>query len=470
LVPALGLPIVVGGIAVRAARAGGGSGRASRILDGCLAVGLGLGLASCGFFVAMAILGSSRWAPMIGDLGLLGLAVTILAGRRRRSAGAADSARTARPATPDSGGAGLLRAAVVLAALAALGAFALASWLRPHGEWDAWAVWNLRARFLFEGGEHWRDAFSALLAWSRPDHPQMLPALVARGWGYVGRATVVVPAVVALFFTFATVLLVGSAVATGRGEIQGLLAALVLLGSPRFTAHGSAQYADIPLGFFMAATLVLLWQYDRQGRSHPGTVALAGTMVGLAAWTKNEGLVFATALALGRLALRLAVIGWRGSLRELGAFAGGAVPVLAVVASFKLALAPPSYMTEDWRLPLLVARLTDGARYAVVGRALGTDLLTLGGWAVSVLALLAAYALLVGARIEPEDRAPLAASVVTLALVLAGYVAVYLFLPLELEWHLRASLPRLLLQLWPSWVFVYWLVVRPLGPADRRIR
>src|SRR5207237_5909321 len=35
----------------------------------------------------------------------------------------------------------------------------------PHGAWDAWAIWNLRARFLFLGGVHWRDAFSKAIDW-----------------------------------------------------------------------------------------------------------------------------------------------------------------------------------------------------------------------------------------------------------------------------------------------------------------
>ncbi len=34
----------------------------------------------------------------------------------------------------------------------------LISFLYPHGNWDAWAIWNNRARFIFRGGETGRTA------------------------------------------------------------------------------------------------------------------------------------------------------------------------------------------------------------------------------------------------------------------------------------------------------------------------
>jgi len=50
----------------------------------------------------------------------------------------------------------------------------------PHGAWDAWAIWNLRARFLAGPGDAWRAAFDDALAWSHTDYPLLLPATVAR--------------------------------------------------------------------------------------------------------------------------------------------------------------------------------------------------------------------------------------------------------------------------------------------------
>ena len=50
------------------------------------------------------------------------------------------------------------------------------------------------------------------------------------------------------------------------------------------------------------------------------------------------------------------------------------------------------------------------------------------------------------------------ASVIALALTLAGYFAIYLITPRDLYWHLRFSLNRLFLQAWPSVIFLFFLV------------
>jgi hypothetical protein len=46
-----------------------------------------------------------------------------------------------------------------------------------------------------------------------------------------------------------------------------------------------------------------------------------------------------------------------------------------------------------------------------------------------------------------------------LILTLAGYFAVYLITPYDIYWHLRFSLTRLFLQLWPSMIFLFFLAV-----------
>ena len=85
-------------------------------------------------------------------------------------------------------------AATLLIATAATAAasFVSASAVYPHGEWDAWAQWNLRARFFARGlaDGAWRDAFAPVLAWSHPDYPPLVPSSIARLWIYAGRETV----------------------------------------------------------------------------------------------------------------------------------------------------------------------------------------------------------------------------------------------------------------------------------------
>ena len=65
---------------------------------------------------------------------------------------------------------------------------------RQRGGWDAWAIWNLRAHFLYrDSAVAWRDAFTETLDWSHPDYPLLVPAFVARGWKSLGRESTCCP-------------------------------------------------------------------------------------------------------------------------------------------------------------------------------------------------------------------------------------------------------------------------------------
>ena len=46
----------------------------------------------------------------------------------------------------------------------------------------------------------------------------------------------------------------------------------------------------------------------------------------------------------------------------------------------------------------------------------------------------------------------------TLSLTLAGFFLIYVITPYDIFWHLRNSLNRLFLQLWPSAIFLFFLV------------
>lgn len=128
--------------------------------------------------------------------------------------------------------------------------FLLISIIAPHGGWDAFVVWNLKARFLFRGTEHWKNVFSNLISWSRPDYPLLLPGIIASTWGYVGKDLTIVPAIVALLFILATLGLLSGSLSMFKSKGQGLLAGLVLLSTQHYILRGADQNADIPLSFF----------------------------------------------------------------------------------------------------------------------------------------------------------------------------------------------------------------------------
>jgi hypothetical protein len=364
----------------------------------------------------------------------------------------------------------ILVAATSIALCGALYAAITHTLAHPMGQGlDSFAIWNLRARFLFLGRSHWRDGFSPFISWSHPDYPLLTSAAVAHFWTFVGHDDPRIPAAVGLLLTFASVGLLFSSLSMLRGRVPAMLACLTLSATPFFIEQGSWQYADLPLAFFFLATVALLATSDEQSRtgasSGPGFLVLAGIAAGFAAWTKNEGVMFVCAIILARQIIFLRARRKQGESNtsltyHSVAFLLGCAPVLLLVIYFKYWIAPPSDLFTS--PPSMLHRLFEQARFWIVLKAFVRKFFSFGDWlGIPATVLLLAFYFMAGRgerhTLPPGHRA----SILALILTFAGYFCVYLVTPYDLSWHLRFSLDRLFLQLWPSALFLFFLALRP---------
>ena len=428
-------------------------GRAFRL---GLAALLGLGLGSLTSFAWRLAGGSMGEGYVLFDLATLvfvgAAAVAFL--RANRS--------SIPPAPPAGGGvdesarwsrftARMLAAALAISLVLSIGLFIETTRRAPHGQWDAVAVWNLHARFLYRAGASWRDMFAPELGASQPGYPLLLPATVARLWAWGGESTFA-PALVAGLFTFSPVLVLGGATAIAAGPAAGLGAALLLLGTPSWIRTGAAQYADLAAGDFLLCAQASLLVAGSRGSARAGSDSLArgllgagGIALGFAAWTKDEG------LAMAAVSVAVWSVGWwrtQGSpvFRRLAwVGAGAAAPLLALLL-FRVVLAPSTAqaLTTGQTAAGVAAKLLDPDRHSVVWSALAREA---PGAPFFLPVFAGAVAVLLGARPGRMLRsAPLLAAV---AMVLV-YAMVFLATPQPLLWHLGTSASRLLLQLWPT--------------------
>ena len=395
--------------------------------------GAAVGVISALYFLSLVV-GAGPWVPLV-------ISVAICAALawwfRLPAQGPAD-----RPAT------GWL-ASVFLGVLAvSIAVFILLSIKQPHGDWDAWAIWNLHARFLERGGAQWAALFSKQLNWSHPDYPLMIPAFIAQIWSVVRSESTVVPTALSFLFTFGTVAVVVGGLQRLRGWDQALVAGTFLLGSADLIGQGAMQYADIPLAFYIVSALALLSIDDMK------CTVMAGAIAGFAAWTKNEGIVFVLALVAARCLARWRFGTMAGMRRELTLLGIGAAPVLAVVALFKLRYAPPDELVFNHRFGELMGRALDFGRYVGVLEGFVKAAFQLGMFIVPGVLVLAAYAWLAGFKVEPERRATVATMAAALLLMLIGDFFVYVLLPNDLSWQIGTSLDRVLMQIFPATVLL----------------
>ena len=443
----------------------------SRAITVAVAVCTGLGLSSVStmwlvalgmvigprFVVADALLWSVIGAAAWWRLGRHGLA-------REWRAEAPVSGSPRRLTTTDWLVRGLFGVITVVAVVTAVAEYIAA----PHGQWDAWAIWNQKARFLFRGGDEW----TALLAidWSNPGHPLLVSATVARLWAYAGAELTIAPAMLGMMFGAATVAVVMGALDVRR--TRAWIAGSVLLAPGTFIQQVASQQADVPFAFFMVSTLIMIradrivsWFEVRDGR---GPLLVAGTFASLAAWTKNEGvlLVVVSALCVAWMAIR------DGRPRRMAWWVVGAAPVLLTLVWFKLIVAPvpPPYLSEAQTFATLAERLFGPERHAIVDALIWQRVSAWGGpLATGVAPLgLVAVALVAFTRAGRSARAMLA----VVGFMLVGYYGIYLLTQVDVEWLVSTTFDRLMVQVWPSLVLAAFLTddgpdaSRPHGAID----
>jgi hypothetical protein len=430
--------------------------RSSLALQLLVGAGAGLGLDSLLYFLWSRAFNPADPAFLWVEIALaavLAIPVAIKVWRQRH-----DTARSIAQLFNSRSwlGWGLAGLLLGLAGFSAL-AFMRSSFSQPYGTFDAYAIWNLRARFMYLDGAEWTRAFSPLLNWkNHADYPLLQPLNVLRLWELLGNLTLRAPMTLSLVFTFSLAGMLFAAPAAYRDISQGALGGLILLGTPGLFATGLAQTADIPLSFYFLASLAIIYAYAQD--SSPGWLALAGITTGLAAWTKNEGLIFMLALAIV-----LAISHFR-RLGRLWPFLAGLAFPLAVMIYFKISLAPPGDIVQGQSSTGILAKLLTLSRYWIIAKAFAGYLWSTGGWILPVLLILLVYALVLRRKLARREKIGLGMITSAAGLTLLGYAAIYLITPHPLEWHLQYSASRLIFQLFP--LFLFMALLSPKSPQE----
>lgn len=427
---------------------------AATLFTAALGAGAGFGLTSI-VFLMLDVAGAATPVSIFGtDVALLALAGWLC--WTCRSARASDIPAEPSPA-PGFRWTWLL--ALVFAAVLAIVCTRLIQIAAalPVGDWDAWALWNLRAKFLAGPPGAWRYAFSPLLSNTHPDYPPLLSAFVAQAWKAGGNMNAIAPVLTSLLFFAALLALLVSTVTLLRGAAAGLLVGLVILSTTTVLNWAPAQYADIPLAFYYLGALALIF-IDAARPAYSGRWPLlwAGLCASFAAWTKNEGIVFLAIVAIVFAGFTLWRAGTGVGWSRMKWLLAGAAPGVALTLWFKFFLAPASDVLVTQGASGL-AKVADVSRYGAIASGFFTILLTLGSGVSHPLVLLAILAILL--RWQFEERYRLASLIATVVVVgvFLSYCAVLLITPYGLEWQVQSSFDRLILQVWPAALLVFFM-------------
>jgi hypothetical protein len=340
----------------------------------------------------------------------------------------------------------LLISAGVVSILSLLGVATYTS-RRAYGDWDAWMIYNRAARFIYLGQENWRDAFSKdMYVRFHADYPPLLALNIASRWDILGKETTYVPMFQGFLFSLAALGICFGALASLKSLGQASLGLIFISGVSFFLQEGGRQQADVPLASYILASIVFLFFYYQEKR--PILIAFSGLMAGLAAWTKNEGILF----LFGSGSVITVAMLWKRSFRDLLFYFGGLFLPAILLLYFKLGIARPNEFISGRGIEI-TQYLFDISRHQKVVNAFIAFFEYSGGWYnIGIFLILCVYFILFHSRFK-DNRDMIFISLAIFACQIMGYYFIYVTTPNDVDWQLNYSLNRLFVQIYPAVVF-----------------
>jgi hypothetical protein len=438
-----------------------------RLAAAFLGFAIGLGVTSAIAFLYLLAYGRADSSYYLIELSVLAsLLVLFWMVKRRRRARTMPGLAPLDESRPYGGR--LLPAAFYATAAIALSTIALRIWQAPHGGYDAWVIWNARARALFRSGDAWRDnIWNAGIGHAQLDYPLLLPMSVVRAWMYAGGETTLAPALLAWLFTFSIIGLMTAAVAALCSRSHGYVAGIVLLGYAFLMLHANSQLAEAPLMLFYLGALAFIALYNSaQPATDRGALVAAGLAAGLAAWTKNEGLLFLLALGFAHCTVVISSAGVREYARQLLALMAGLLPIALLIVYFKVQFAPPNVMMVEMSAPAAASLAAELQRYVAIGKQIARYLALYEGVGINMAYVLPI--LLVCFGITRKHMVSVAQVTIVVTVMFGGFMSLYFLRVQTGPEFVGGSIERILLQLWPIFVFGLFLLAAPLERNARR--
>jgi hypothetical protein len=312
----------------------------------------------------------------------------------------------------------------------------------PLFRWDARSVWFFHAKMIWTTGalrqsDGWNHPS---VDFASPDYPNLVPALAAQLASLVGHWNEFMPKGSLLLMLTPLVLWVFS---IRRVTFAfALLLALYFFSLHAWLWNG---YMDAYLAMYSGVALLALGRFAEEGRDtdlYCGICAL-----GIASATKNEGLLFATCVAIGVLLLgmRRPPLAATSLLRKLRDDRGlivilliSAAPVL-LWAALKNVWGLQSHVMVPGLVERVWDRLSDGGTAMYLMRFLVTRATV--AWVLVAVIVIAAW-FVRHERRRVHAGALLAAIVTTV--YFCGMYAVYFIAPANVSWLLLTSATRVM--------------------------
>ncbi|MDE1920176.1 MAG: hypothetical protein KGJ09_03815 [Candidatus Omnitrophica bacterium] len=321
----------------------------------------------------------------------------------------------------------------------------------PFGGWDAWSCWNLKAKFIFLGHEHWKEVLAPSFWRSNTQYPLLWPLINVWFWDLGGKFSQAVPMLnsVVIALLTAGVLFFGLLELTGR-MWPNLLAVFIIMAVPFNIILYASQYSDSLLGLYLLSSFLCLLLAEKYNEANFRILSMV--FLGLMSFAKDEGLaaaVIAAFVIYWHLLPKKNGVGLKAFWKDNGKLIFWFIVAALPTVIFKLFLAPKNVAFINGLVS--ADKPTDWARLAVIAVYPWFEFISAKWGGFWLLA--AGGILLAGKKLWRTAAGTIGLTLVFYLGVVLAYYALNTYF--EIGWWMSTTLSRILFALLPT--VVLWI-------------
>jgi len=180
--------------------------------------------------------------------------------------------------------------------------------IKPLESYDAVAIYAIKSKIFYLSNSVSRDFLTNIAAaFPHPDYPLNIPLAETLSYIAMGSLNDQLVKIIFPLFYVAILALLYYAIRRFASRAYALLFTFIAATPAQFSAFAANGYLEVPLAYYSSAGLILLFMWFDERREF-SFLALSALLTAMAAWTKNEGLLYC-AISLALLAWFLASSG-----------------------------------------------------------------------------------------------------------------------------------------------------------------
>jgi hypothetical protein len=352
---------------------------------------------------------------------------------------------------------------IICLAVMAYGLYMIASnvLVYPVVEWDAFAIWQLKAKVLALHALNPRPEYfsNVNLSYSHLRYPVLVP-MISAGAGAMTNRLEDFCKTPALLFYAGLGAIVFATIRRLNGTTAALAGTALLLSLEPILRYGGSGTAEMALTAFYGCSLVCILRWQESGDW--GSLLLAAIYSACMAWTKNEGMALA---AINAVVLPIIA---RPEFRRRGLLAGVVlVAIVAVLYSPWAIFVRGLPGTDENYLSRLTPHeiLGNSSRLPTILEAILLEFVNVSNWGVFWIVV---FGLAILQRRQLARR-PIAAVGLLLVLHLLAYIPAYMVTTWKIDELLRVTTDRLLMHAAPAAALLIGMLWPRLIPSPQRV-